>query len=457
MFRGVIDAQTTETYTFKEFDKSDKVTLHGTNCTILLEKNTGSTQPTWSSNQARLYVKGSITISSEKNISKIVYKYTPNKGGKDKVVPTISSVTPNGFDEATKTWTSTGGSNSVKMTLGGTAGNFGFTSLEITYIDEAEPTEPTLTFGDYNNKTIEKHVGDDNFTITASLKPSVEGATITYSSSNESVAIVDENTGEVVVGDEGTSIITAKYVDANSKEQTASYTLNVTKVPTTLSFGAEYDGKTIVKKIGDDIFNVTAVLTPNIDGATITYKSSNDNVATVDDNGDVLIGETIGTAKITASYAGNDTYVAASASYTVSVIDPNYNQNVFDFSGTNDYGSGVEKTSTSSDYVTENRTWVNGDVTMVTSGKYRWWKNTNALRFYGGSFTLTVPEGYHITNVVLTGTNSFDANLDGYENGKWIGNANSVKFTSTDNGKDLKSITVTYVPDATLTTAASSL
>ena len=314
-----------------------------------------------------------------------------------------------------------------------------------------------MTFGDYNNKTIEKHVGDDNFTITASLKPSVEGATITYSSSNESVAIVDENTGEVVVGDEGTSIITAKYVDANSKEQTASYTLNVTKVPTTLSFGAEYDGKTIVKKIGDDIFNVTAVLTPNIDGATITYKSSNDNVATVDDNGDVLIGETIGTAKITASYAGNDTYVAASASYTVSVIDPNYNQNVFDFSGTNDYGSGVEKTSTSSDYVTENRTWVNGDVTMVTSGKYRWWKNTNALRFYGGSFTLTVPEGYHITNVVLTGTNSFDANLDGYENGKWIGNANSVKFTSTDNGKDLKSITVTYVPDATLTTAASSL
>ena len=51
------------------------------------------------------------------------------------------------------------------------------------------------------------------FTQTATLAPAVEGANITYSSSDENVAVVDENSGEVAVSTDkaATTTITATY------------------------------------------------------------------------------------------------------------------------------------------------------------------------------------------------------------------------------------------------------
>lgn len=72
-------------------------------------------------------------------------------------------------------------------------------------------------------------------------------------------------------------------------------------------------------------FTQTATLTPAVEGATITYSSSDENVAVVDENtGDVLvITDKEGTATITANYAGDDTHASASDSYTITV-DPLY-------------------------------------------------------------------------------------------------------------------------------------
>lgn len=59
----------------------------------------------------------------------------------------------------------------------------------------------------------------------------------------------------------------------------------------------------------------------------VTYSSSDENVAIVDENtGEVLIGDVAGTVTITASFAGNDTYSATEASYIIYVIDPNEEQ-----------------------------------------------------------------------------------------------------------------------------------
>ena len=57
-----------------------------------------------------------------------------------------------------------------------------------------------------------------------------------------------------------------------------------------------------------------------IEGISVTYESSDENIAIVDENtGEVVIGETEGTVTITATFAGDDTYAAASASYTITV------------------------------------------------------------------------------------------------------------------------------------------
>ena len=88
------------------------------------------------------------------------------------------------------------------------------------------------------------------------------------------------------------------------------------KTATSLSFGADWDEE-ITKYIGENEFPCpTATLTPEVEGAAITYASDNENVAAIV-NGYIMLGDAEGKASITASYAGNDTYDASSASFTI--------------------------------------------------------------------------------------------------------------------------------------------
>ena len=97
-----------------------------------------------------------------------------------------------------------------------------------------------------------------------------------------------------------------------------------TKTFTSLSFGDNAD-KTFWKGDTEGTnFTQTATLTPTVEGAKITYSSSDDNVALVDAKGEVVVSTAKeGTATITATYAGDDTHASASASYTITV-DPLY-------------------------------------------------------------------------------------------------------------------------------------
>ena len=68
----------------------------------------------------------------------------------------------------------------------------------------------------------------------------------------------------------------------------------------------------------------TAPTLNNPSNVTVTYSSSDENIAMVDANtGEVLIGEEAGTVTITASFAGSSSYSANSASYELTVVDPN--------------------------------------------------------------------------------------------------------------------------------------
>ena len=62
----------------------------------------------------------------------------------------------------------------------------------------------------------------------------------------------------------------------------------------------------------------------NPNGLTVTYASSDDDIALVDENnGDIVIGSKAGTVTITATSAETATYDAGSASYTITVFDAN--------------------------------------------------------------------------------------------------------------------------------------
>lgn len=160
--------------------------------------------------------------------------------------------------------------------------------------------------------------------FTAPTLTTAEGfdGTIVYSSSDEDIALVDESTGDVVIGEkEGTATITASAEGTdNFKAGSASYTITV-KAPEKAENGLAFDKESVEANIGED-FSAPALTNPN--QLTVTYSSSNENLATVDENtGEVTIGNTVGNVTITATFAGNDEFKAGSASYTINIIDPN--------------------------------------------------------------------------------------------------------------------------------------
>ena len=192
----------------------------------------------------------------------------------------------------------------------------------------------------------------------------------------------------------------------------------------------------------------TAPTLTNPNGLTVSYDSSNKNVATVANDGTVTI-EGVGTTIITASFAGNDQYKPGEASYTLTVKS-NYTivDGVFDFTQGEDYGSGLTPSNDNSLYITENHEWTAGNVTLVTSGKYRWWSNDGTLRVFDNTtLTLSVPEGNVITKIVVTGGNDYKTlkvDKGTYTDGTWTGSAQTVVFSRDDKNAQIKTITVTY-------------
>ena len=198
-------------------------------------------------------------------------------------------------------------------------------SIELTPLAKKEATTMTFPQEEYT-----LNIGDDFTAPKATVKgengEAIEGLKLLYTSDNENIAVVDENTGEVLLGDkEGTATITA-YFYGNEKYEAcqASYKINVTKKqpqPVTMTFPQEvytcytdkaqfFDGfkATIKNEAGEEL------------NLPVTYSSSNTEFCMVTGSGLVVLSETPGEVTITAKFAGNDDYLPAQASYVIKVI-----------------------------------------------------------------------------------------------------------------------------------------
>ena len=198
-------------------------------------------------------------------------------------------------------------------------------SIELTPLAKKEAT--TMTFP---QKEYTLNIGDGFTAPTATVKgedgKTIEGLTLLYTSDNKDIALVDDNTGEVFLGDKaGTATITA-YFYGNEKNEAcqASYKINVTKKqpqPVTMTFPQDvytcytneaqfFDGfkATIKNEAGEEL------------NLPVTYSSSNTEFCMVTGSGLVVLSETPGEVTITAKFAGNDDYLPAQASYVIKVI-----------------------------------------------------------------------------------------------------------------------------------------
>lgn len=141
---------------------------------------------------------------------------------------------------------------------------------------------------------------------------------VEWSSTNEDIATVD-NTGAVTVLKAGTTEIKATFAgNATYKAAVASYTLTVNKA----NAGLSYTTTSFDIMLNDDTFEAPVLNNPN--GLTVTYTSSNTDVATVNATTGELsyVSSAVGTAKITATFVANDWYKGGSANYTINIVDP---------------------------------------------------------------------------------------------------------------------------------------
>lgn len=198
-------------------------------------------------------------------------------------------------------------------------------SIELTPLAKKEATTMTFPQEEYT-----LNIGDGFTAPTATVKgedgKTIEGLTLLYTSDNKDIALVDDNTGEVFLGDKaGTATITA-YFYGNEKYEAcqASYKINVTKKqpqPVTMTFPQDvytcytneallFDGFTpTIKNAAGEELNLP-----------VTYSSSNTDFCMVANDGTVILSQTPGEVTITAKFAGNDDYLPAQASYVIKVI-----------------------------------------------------------------------------------------------------------------------------------------
>ncbi|MCD8207499.1 MAG: Ig-like domain-containing protein, partial [Bacteroidales bacterium] len=287
------------------------------------------------------------------------------------------------------------GATSSVFTTGGNVADSGIYKCVVTATNGTESASAEGTIEviiekaaqeiSFEESAITKTVGDEPFTNTL-IETTVDtagGATITYTSSNESIATVDAD-GEVTILAVGEVTVTATAsATDNYEEASAAYTLMVNKADKA-ALQAEYDEdillneddyttqswapfeealkgaeailtdenasqkavdealaalqsakaglqekaaqeisfaeSTITKTVGDEPFTNELIETTvdTAGGAAITYASSDEAIATVDETGQVTI-LAAGKVTITATVSATANYAEAAASYALTI------------------------------------------------------------------------------------------------------------------------------------------
>lgn len=309
-------------------------------------------------------------------------------------------------------------------------------TISVTYEEGPAKTATTLTFP---KSVINIEEGNEaSFAAQTAILKAGEtelNNAITYTTNNDAMfEAYDENVGPKTLKASayGTAVVTATFAgDATYAASTATYTVNYTekaKPATTLDFGFATKTANI-----NETFIAAATLKSGetaITGA-VTYSSDNAEVAYVEKATGKVLALAAGKAKITATFAGTSEYKSSTASYELTVVDPNL---VILDAATD---KGTSSSMNQYDAIEKGNINIKGyNIALQGSTYYKIYSK--------GYFTISAKEGV-ITKITIncTGANkqdygpgNFSSDIEGYsfkeKVGTWEGNATSVKFTNND-------------------------
>ena len=247
--------------------------------------------------------QNAITLNKGEKSEPLVVSYNPDDTTDDKTVTWSSSDDDVAtVEDGVRTATGAG-----TATITATVGEF-TAECEVTVIS---PLESITLTADRTTDNLE--VGDTvNLTVEYNPADTTDDKAVTWSSSDEDVATVDEN-GVVTAVSGGTATITA--VSAADGEITATCDIRVIKHTTGITL--DQSEMTLMKDEISAPLQVTFIPADTDDSKDVTWSSDNTEVAVVDAEGRVT-GISEGTAMITATTA--DGGFTASCTVTVNEI-----------------------------------------------------------------------------------------------------------------------------------------
>lgn len=266
-------------------------------------------------------------------------------------------------------------------------------------------TTTKISFGSNSGKifTFTNGVSDDTFTTpTATVSPVEATGAVKYTSSDNDIVTVSDN-GQLSFTNKkfGSADISAQFIATGdyANSNIVKYTVvNKEPIATTVTFG-DMSQQTITLIEGD----VTGVVFPkaseknNIAG-TISYESSNTNVAEVDADGNVTIKGAYGESTITATFTpSGETYVVSTDWYKV--VNKKEGEQVVTFVVNEDKGKTLDN-SKADEILKENVTISSETAALGREDTYRFYGNTTT-----GSFKVITSVGY-ISQIEFYGSNS---------------------------------------------------
>ena len=220
-------------------------TIDAAGYSLTAKKNGGSTAPTYTSNEVRVYAKGTVTLTAPKAMGTIVFNISTN--GKKRLAPitaSVGTIATQASGDATVTWT--GDATEVTFTVGDIAefgsentkaGQLCFGTMTVTTAGSYSAYSTTCSAA-LANPTFS--LAEGKYTEAKSVTISAAEGTIYYTTDGtEPTASSTPYTGAIALNDCGEYTIKAIAISSNSQSDVVSATYTI-KLPLTNSQAAPY-------------------------------------------------------------------------------------------------------------------------------------------------------------------------------------------------------------------------
>lgn len=259
---------------------------------------------------------------------------------------------------------------------------------------------------------------------------------LTYSTSNKETA--EELDGTLLLYKTGKVTITASFAGDDTYAATKT-SMELTIADNRQDAGIHFAKDSYTADFANSTFNGAELVKP--EGLEVAYEiTPKSEGVSIEKDGSVNYPAVEATYTVTAKFAGNDTYKPATATYTLNVVDPNFETRTIEFVAGVDKGTGANTNSIKDDMISKGIVTVSSTrACLGLKGYYAFYRPVSSNE---GIHTISTRMGT-ITKIAFEAGNgtepskatftegTYTKDNDGTKNYTWTGSEKTINFTVT--------------------------